>query len=614
MNYRPSSKTDYPLTVDESPNSDKEAFLCHVPGTNTYTILIIEDSEVDRATYRRYLSKSGLGDCSTVLESECAEEGLAICSQQVPGLAMPDLILLDYLLPDMDGLEFLQALEDLKLSSDAIPPVIMLTGQGDEKVAVEAMKRGARDYLVKGELGADRLYKAIQRVLSQQALQRLVARQQRQQRLMASLAMRINQTSDLKSILQTATEGLREMLDCDRSIIYRFDTDMNGTVVAESVLPNWTVSLGQDVRDTCFQEYGAQQYLEGHKTVISDVHHSGLSECHLAMLERFEVQANLVVPIILNPGGPIRARELWGLLIAHQCRSPREWLDDELTLLDDLSVQFAIAVRQAELIAQLESRAKALSVSNQKLAKAARLLKKRNRELDEFAYVASHDLRAPLRAITNLSGWLEEDLSGNLSEDSQSYLNLIKSRANRLDTFIEGLLHYSRAGRENVAASDLETRTFIQDILDNLLIPEKFNIVQNGPSVALHTQQILLQQVLTNLISNAIKYHDKPNGTLTITIEDGETGVTFSVADDGPGIDSQYHEQIFGVFQTLNSRDEVESTGIGLSIVKKLVEAQGGSITLQSVVGEGSTFTVFWPKESDSKESDSKESDSKANG
>ncbi|MFK8183019.1 MAG: ATP-binding protein [Phormidesmis sp.] len=594
MNHFSSSHAIPSQTADSTINA--ETFLCQVPGTRDYSILIIEDSEVDRSTYRRYLSKSGLGECSVILEHECAEEGLELCKK-----TPPDLILLDYLLPDMDGLEFLQALEDLKLPALSVPPVIMLTGQGDEKIAVEAMKRGARDYLVKGELNTEQLYKSIQRVLSQQALQRLVARQQRQQTLMASLAVRINQTSDLDSILQTATEGLREMLDCDRSIICQFDAEMNSTVVAESVLPDWTASLGQDVQDTCFQANGAVQYLQGHKTSIADVHTSNLSACHLKMLERFEVKANLVVPIILNPGGPIRTRSLWGLLIAHQCRSPREWMEDELRLMDELAVQFAIAIRQAEFITQLESRAKALSDSNHKLAKTARLLKKRNRELDEFAYVASHDLKAPLRAITNLSEWLEEDLAGNISEDSQSYLTLIKSRADRLDRFIQGLLNYSRAGRENVEATDVKTQPFIQEILDNLLIPETLTLTQTGPSLTLHTQQILLQQVLTNLISNAIKYHDKPNGTVAITVEDTSPFVTFSVTDDGPGIDSQHHQQIFGVFQTLNSKDDIDSTGIGLSIVKKLVETQGGKISLQSAPGEGSTFTFSWPQRYDPK-------------
>ena len=589
-----SAQSDSPLRSSagaQSPTVESEAFLCHVPGTSAYTILVIEDSDTDRETYRRYLSKSGLGDCSTVVESECAEDGLAICQQNVP-----DLILLDYLLPDMDGLEFLQALEKLKLAPASIPPVIMLTGQGDEKIAVEAMKLGARDYLVKGELNPDQLYKAIQRVLSQQALQRLVARQQRQQKLMASLALRINQASDLGSILQAATAGLREMLNCDRSIIYRFDPDMNGTVVAESVLPEWTASIDQKIEDTCFQENSAQRYFQGHKTVISDIYQANLTDCHLAMLKRFEVQANLVVPIILNPGGSIRSRSLWGLLIAHQCRGPREWLEDELTLLDDLSVQFAIAIRQAELIVQLESRAKALSTSNQNLARTARLLKKRNRELDEFAYVASHDLRAPLRAITNLSDWLQDDLAGTIPEESQGHLVLIKSRAERLDRFIQGLLNYSRAGRDNIEVTDFETHPFIQDILDSLLIPSAFTIEHSGPSITLHTQHILLQQVLTNLISNAIKYNHKPDGTISISVEDAGSFVNFSVADDGPGIDSQYHEQIFGVFQTLNSKDEIDSTGIGLSIVKKLVEAQGGQITLQSALGEGATFTFSWPK------------------
>ena len=592
MNF---SQRSAPSAVEAEAQSQNTPY--EAPKKLQYTVLLIDDSEADRETYRRFANRSDFAAFSFI-EGECGEEGLALCQEH-----SPDLILLDYMLPDLDGLEFLQELRQTKVP---MPPVIMLTGEGNEKVAVEAMKSGARDYLVKGDLSAQSLSQAIARVMSQQALQQLVTRQERQQRLMSSISLRIHWADNITETLQTAVDGVRQLLDCDRTALYRFETDMTGTILAESVLPNWTTSLGVKINDTCFQRNGAENYLNGHKTVISDIRNSHLTDCHVKMLERFEVKANLVVPILIRnqentQGNPQQRGEnqtLWGLLIAHHCRATREWQSDELTLLDDLSVQLAIAIRQAELVQKLKSRATALKTSNHRLLKSAKMLKERNQELDEFAYVASHDLRAPLRAMANLSRWLEEDISDLIPTDNKEQLRLIQSRAQRLDDFITGLLEYSRAGRDSLESQEIHTQTLIENITNNLVVPPEFTVVPPSNLLTITTQELLLQQVLTNLIGNAIKYHNRPDGTVRIEIEETEDALTtFSVTDDGPGIEPAYHEKIFGVFQTLESRDVRESTGVGLSIVKKIVERQGGKITLRSSPGEGSTFTFTWPSE-----------------
>ncbi|MEL7333982.1 MAG: response regulator, partial [Cyanobacteria bacterium J06560_2] len=273
-------------------NNAKPVGPMQIPDTHQYTILIVDDSETDRFTYERYINQAKLGQC-TVKSCETGEEGLAHCHEQ-----LPDLVLLDYMLPDLDGLEFLEMLQECMA---AMPPVIMLTGEGNEAIAVKAMKTGALDYIVKGEITSERLSFAIRRVLNQRIFEQLLNRQQRQQRLMAEIALRISRTSEIKDILETAAEGMRQILDCDRTIIYRFSPDMSGTIVAESVLPEWTASFGVTIEDTCLSSGDVtQSYLEGHKTVISDIHDSHLSPCHIQMLDRFQIKANLVVPIVLR--------------------------------------------------------------------------------------------------------------------------------------------------------------------------------------------------------------------------------------------------------------------------------------------------------------------------
>ena len=551
-----------------------------------YSILIVDDSPEDRATYRRYLGKDSMADYQ-IIESETGEESI----EKLKSL-QPDLILLDYLLPDFDGLELI---EYLKSQIDKIPPIVMLTGQGSELVAVNAMKSGVKDYLIKGELTAEILAITVRSVLQQERWQSLLTKNYQQQKLIAETALRIRQTTDLNSILNTAVEEVQLLLNCDRVVIYQFSSDMLGWIAAESVTDDWKKSLGTDIVDTCFREKGAIRYEKGETLAIDNIYESGLSDCHIDLLEQYQVKASAIAPILINSSTKRKSR-LWGLLIAHQCDNFRHWETDEVELLDKLGVQLAIAIQQAELTSNLQRKAKELAKTNQELRKTTNLLKNRNQELDNFAYVASHDLKAPLRAISNLATWLEEDLEQQISEENKEYLNLMRSRVDRMENLIQGLLEYSRIGRKKIPSQKINVEVLVSEVIDSLDPPPGFTITIKENMPTLNTEVIPLQQVFSNLISNAIKYHPQETGKITISTEEQEDYYQFAVADDGLGIAPEYHERIFSIFQTLQARDKFESTGIGLSIVKKIVEEQDGKIWVDSQVGQGAIFYFTWSK------------------
>ncbi|MBD2450465.1 PAS domain S-box protein [Nostoc sp. FACHB-152] len=251
--------------------------------------------------------------------------------------------------------------------------------------------------------------------------------------------------------------------------------------------------------------------------------------------------------------------------------------------------------KQAELA--LQQRAEELTYLNTILTQTTAMLQKRNQELDQFAYVASHDLKAPLRAIASLSQWLEEDLAGQLSKENQHQLDLLRGRVQRMEGLINGLLEYSRIGRNHTDQSLVNVGDLLQEVIDYLEAPLSFRIEVASEMPTFMTKRIPLQQVFTNLIENAIKHHSHPDGRVKISVNEQGKYYKFTVADDGPGIPAQYHHKVFTIFQTLEARDRKEGTGIGLAIVKKIIETEGGTINLDSSSGVGSSFHFTWPKQ-----------------
>ncbi|MBE8985677.1 PAS domain-containing protein [Nostoc sp. LEGE 12450] len=321
------------------------------------TLLIIDGSPEDRELYRRYLLHDREYSYN-FLEATLGQQGLELWQQH-----QPDAILLDYRLPDIDGLEFLAKLQTS--TQQACLPVIIVTGQGNEAIAVQAMKAGAQDYIVKKQITAQGLQIAINGAIETVRLRTQLQQRIERERVVAQITQQIHQSLNLDEILQTTVAEVRQFLQTDRVLVFRLNPDGDGTVMAESVGTEWRSLLSSTIQDPCLAEsYIApnrpqvrydpallknyiERYYQGQVTAVSDINDSSIHSCHGELLAQFQVKAHLVVPILQD-------NQFWGLLIAHHCTSPRFWQPLEIDLLKELATQMSIALRQAELYEQAQ--------------------------------------------------------------------------------------------------------------------------------------------------------------------------------------------------------------------------------------------------------------------
>jgi signal transduction histidine kinase len=248
------------------------------------------------------------------------------------------------------------------------------------------------------------------------------------------------------------------------------------------------------------------------------------------------------------------------------------------------------------LAAALEAAKEAREIAERAAAAATEAY----RERDQFAYIASHDLKAPLRGIANLAQWLQDDLGGQLKGESAEQMRLLQGRVHRMHALIDGILTYARAGRKSTTPEQVNSGALMREVIELLAPPPQIAIQLPERSPVIEAERVLLEQVFMNLIGNAIKFTGGARADPVIRIEwrDVGDGIEFTINDNGPGIAPQFHDRIWGMFQTLATRDKVEGTGIGLSVVKKIVESRGGKVSLDSAPGKGATFRFVWPKRS----------------
>ena len=347
-------------------------------------VLIVEDGEKDRSIYCHYIYSDPTHSYQ-IFETDQIQEAFNIWRSH-----SPDVVLLDFDLADGNALKFL---ESIKASVLEPQPVIILTNYQDGLSTANAIKMGAADYLVKDEISAVSLRRSIHWLVDQFSLVRKLQRSRQQEALISEIALHVRQFLELNKIYEAIVQDVKKFLNADRTVIYKFNPNMSGTIVAEAVDAPWEASIHANIVDTCFRDNLGGEYRHGRIFAAEDIHHANLTACHIQLLERFQVKANLVVPILLpDPAAYFdndhisEPPSLWGLLVVHQCSSTRHWDDLDLRLLQQLSVQLAIAIQQAELYQNLQNlnssleekihqRTAALQDSERKLRQSEQLLR-----------------------------------------------------------------------------------------------------------------------------------------------------------------------------------------------------------------------------------------------
>jgi light-regulated signal transduction histidine kinase (bacteriophytochrome) len=413
---------------------------------------------------------------------------------------------------------------------------------------------------------------------------------ERRSQLFAEITVKIRETLQIEEILRTTVTEVQKLLQADRVMIFQLRADGSGTVVQEAVLPGWPVILGKNLFDSCFKEQYLERYRQGRVSAIEDIESAYIRPCHREFLQQFAIRANLVVPILVREG-------IWGLLLAHQCATPRRWNSFETQLLQQLANQIGIAISQAQLLEKE-------TCYSQELARS-------NSELEQFAYVASHDLQEPLRMVTSYLQLLEQRYKSKLDTNADQFIAYAVDGAHRMQTLINDLLNYSRVSTRGQPFVTVDCSAVLKQAIANLqvAIEESGAVITHDllPEVIADATQ--LTQVFQNLISNAIKFRQNlpPKihiGVLkrgvdadkeSLNVIPSEDEYLFWVRDNGIGIESQYVERIFIIFQRLHGRAKYPGTGIGLAICKKIIERHGGIIWVESEPGQGSIFYFTIP-------------------
>ncbi|MEA5573096.1 ATP-binding protein [Calothrix sp. UHCC 0171] len=556
---------------------------------NSRTLLIVDDCAEDRKIYRRYLLKDTHFSYE-IVDADSAETGLSLWQQM-----QFDAILLDFCLPDMSGFEFLERLENQKINNyfDTHSSVIMLTGQGNEKVAVQAMKKGIQDYLVKQNLKADVLQLAVRNAIKQSCLQTQLSKKNRQQRLIATTALRIRESLDLEQILHTAVAEVQQLLKCDRVVLYQFALGTAGEKIVQSLASN-----RQPLECTSiFNSYeiaavGASNHWQCQGEICNiyaaSVHQP--DHPHEVFEQLLNRQANLIVPINLSQELNHEAR-IWGLLVAHQCQQESQtakiWQPDEVEMLNEVAVQLAIAIQQAELLAQTQA-----SLNKEKQLNGFK---------SQFIATVSHEYRTPLASILAAASTLKQH--GDKLDDckQQRFLEMIEDKARHLSKLIDEVLQVNQIELEKTKFKPipLDLLQFFSELMEQqrLTVGEKHELTFkiNGNCQGFWGDRGLLRQIFINLISNAIKY-SPDGGDIEFHLIGKDTEIIFSIQDNGIGIPSQEQKNLFQSFSRASNVDTIPGTGLGLAIAKSCVDLHGGNIALDSRIGQGTKVTVTLPK------------------
>ena len=460
------------------------------------------------------------------------------------------------------------------------------------------------------------------------AIQRQIQQAADRERATAFVIQQMRQSLNLEQIFSATTEELRYLIRCDRTLIYRFNSDWSGQVVAESVASGWSeiipVWLNQPedtqftvsspdcivkkingseilIRDTYLQENEGGLYRDRSSyCCVDDIYQQNFDSCYLNLLESLQARAYLIVPIFAG-------NKLWGLLANYQNDQPRLWSNTELQMVAQIGDQLGVAVQQAELFVQVQNQA-------QELKHAKELADTANRAKSEFLANMSHELRTPLNAILGFTQLMQ--LDDTLTRDQQQSVSIINNSGEHLLGLINDVLEMSKieAGRITLNETEIDLLQFLDNLESMLRLKAEskglqlvFDCSATIPSL-IKVDENKLRQILINLLGNAIKFTDQghvylrvrsDSSTCATDVADNEQILPssrlllyFDIEDTGHGIDTDEVNFLFQAFQqTASGRRSQEGTGLGLRISQRFVQLMGGNITVTSEPGRGSCFS-----------------------
>jgi len=623
-----------------------------------YRVLLVEDNKLDQMAFTRYIDDKKL-QYDYAIASSFSQARSILETEKF------DIVVSDYSLGDGTALDVLDLVKDV--------PVIVVTGAGDEEVAINAWKAGAYDYLSKD---LERTYlkavpKTIGNAIKHKRMEEALDRKQKNLEAIFDAAPVGMLLADENMIVTRVNDAVRQIFHRDYPQI--IDQQIGGAIGCVQSTDNEKRCACDSVCSECVLRHTIRNVLDsgvsahdiesnprfridnretalwlrmsaepvtidGRKHVViavDDITEQKEAEQKLQLVEdRYRVifensavgimmadeQERLVSwnefseallgmtreDLYLKPVRSLYPSEEWERIRACNIRQKgvQHHLETRMIRRDgsEIDVDISLRVLKKPNGQAAGSIGVIRDIAERKTAelRQARLLREVetiNRELNDFASIVSHDLKAPLRGIKTLAGWISSDYGDKLGPEGTEQINLLSSRVDRMYALIEGVLEYSRVGRVKEEPVQVDLNDLVPTVIDMIAPPENIAITIENELPAVNCEQTRITQVFQNLLSNAIKYMDKPQGHIRVGCTADGDFWKFSVADNGPGIEEKHFERIFQIFQTISSNNEFESTGVGLTIIKKIVELYGGRIWVESQFGKGSTFFFTLPRQ-----------------
>lgn len=539
-----------------------------------HSLLIVDDCPEDREVYREYLSRDP-HNTYEFCEAALAEVALELFLEK-----QFDVVLLDFYMPDMTGLEFLGQLQ--KHQRRVQSPIIMLTGQGNEELAVQAMKHGVQDYLGKQHLQPEMLQRTVRSAIQQSHLHTALHKTREQQRLTATTALRIRQSLDLEQVLDTTVAEVQQLLECDYVAVYQ-------CVYHEGQQQDFDIKAELGTRCT---------KMRSNLTKISANIAGGDTSFDWPYASEHQ---ELIAPILINSppssnqaSNPSSKGRTWGYLVVHHCSQVSSqagsqetaWQLEEQNLLNELAVQLAIAIQQSELLSQTQIA----------LKKAQEL----NHFKSQILATVSHEYRSPLSVILGASSTLERHGERLDSSQQVRFISMIQDKARHMTRLVDNMLlmHQCELDQARFEPAPMNILQFVADLVEEhreTTTEHELIFQTTGKTNDFWGDQGVLRLIIDNLLSNAIKF-SLDGGRIEIHLLGNETSITLTVKDFGIGIPQTEQPNLFQSFSRASNASHIPGIGLGLSITKACIDLHEGTFELKSQEGCGTTIRLKLPK------------------